>query len=103
MGRTRRFDRGRVNGRYRRILLKNSASEICDNILSCAGLTAFNLFNFRSMIGLLLHQVSRNRGGSKLLRLGAAVGDPALLESADDLREGMTLLALIEPNVATPA
>ena len=41
--------------------------------------------------------------GAKLLRLGAAIGDPTLLEGADDLREGMTLLALVEPGVAAPA
>jgi hypothetical protein len=38
-----------------------------------------------------------------LLRFCAAVGDPALLEGADDLREGMTLFALVEPGVAAPA
>ena len=42
-------------------------------------------------------------GGTKLLRLGAAVGDPALLESADDLRERMTLLALVKSGMAAPA
>jgi hypothetical protein len=42
-------------------------------------------------------------GGAKLLHLGAAVGDPALLESADDLREGMTLLALVKSGMAAPA
>ncbi len=42
-------------------------------------------------------------GGAKLLRLGAAIGDPALLEGADDLREGMTLLALVEAGMAAPA
>ena len=36
-------------------------------------------------------------GGTKLLRLGTAVGNPALFEGADDLREEMTLLALVEP------
>src|SRR5271165_2949979 len=42
-------------------------------------------------------------GGPKLLRFGAAVGDPALLEGADDLCEGMALFALVEPGVAAPA
>ena len=42
-------------------------------------------------------------GGAKLLRLAAAVGDPALLEGADDLRQGMTLLTLVEARVAAPA
>ena len=41
-------------------------------------------------------------GGAKLLRLGAAVGDPALLEGADDLREGVTLLAFVKAGVAAP-
>jgi hypothetical protein len=41
-------------------------------------------------------------GGTKLLRLGTAVGDPPLLEGADDLRERMTLLALVEAGVAAP-
>ena len=41
-------------------------------------------------------------GGAKLLRLGAAVGDPALLEGADDLREGVALLAFVEAGVAAP-
>ena len=43
-------------------------------------------------------------GGTKLLRLGTAVGNglvcnPALFEGADDLREEMTLLALVEPGM----
>src|ERR1700730_12471344 len=42
-------------------------------------------------------------GGTKLLRLGTAVGNPALLEGADDLREEMTLLALVEPGLAASA
>src|SRR5690349_23147889 len=42
-------------------------------------------------------------GGSKLLRLGAAVGNPALFEGADCLREEMTLLALVEPGMAASA
>jgi hypothetical protein len=42
-------------------------------------------------------------GGAELLRFCAAVGDPALLEGADDLHEGMTLFALVEPGVAAPA
>jgi hypothetical protein len=37
------------------------------------------------------------------LRHGAAIGDPALLESADDLSEGMALLALVETGVAAGA
>jgi hypothetical protein len=35
-----------------------------------------------------------------LLRLGTAVGNPALSEGADDLREERTLLALVEPGTA---
>src|ERR1700730_8841332 len=42
-------------------------------------------------------------GGTKLLRLGTAVGNPALFEGADDLREEMTLLALVEPGLAASA
>src|SRR5215831_20431520 len=42
-------------------------------------------------------------GGAKLLRFGAAIADPALLEGADDLRKGMALFALVEPGVAAPA
>ena len=42
-------------------------------------------------------------GGTKLLRLGTAVGNPALFEGADDLREEMTLLALVEPGMAASA
>src|SRR4029078_8091372 len=42
-------------------------------------------------------------GGAKLLSLRAAVGDQALLEGADDLRQGMTLLALVEAGMAAPA
>ena len=40
--------------------------------------------------------------GAKLLGLDAAIGDPALLEGADDLHKGMTLFALVEPGVAAP-
>jgi len=42
-------------------------------------------------------------GGMKLLRLGTAVGNPALFGGADDLREEMTLLALVEPRMAASA
>src|SRR5215472_3180979 len=42
-------------------------------------------------------------GSAKLLRLAAAVGDPALLEGANDLRQGMTLLALVEAGMAASA
>ena len=42
-------------------------------------------------------------GGAKLLCLGTPVSNPALLEGADDLREGVTLLALVEPGMAAPA
>jgi hypothetical protein len=42
-------------------------------------------------------------GGTKLLRLGTAVGNPALLEGADDLREEMTLLVLVERGIAASA
>ena len=55
-------------------------------------------------------------GGTKLLCLGTAVGNPALFaglvcqpclpalfEGADDLREEMTLLALVEPGMAASA
>jgi hypothetical protein len=42
-------------------------------------------------------------GGTKLLRLGTAVGNPALFEGADDLREEMKLLALVEPGMAASA
>jgi hypothetical protein len=35
-----------------------------------------------------------------LLRLGAAVCDPTLLEGADDLREEMTLFGLVQAGVA---
>ena len=40
--------------------------------------------------------------GAKLLGLDAAIGDPALLDGADDLHKGMTLFALVEPGVAAP-
>ena len=36
------------------------------------------------------------------MRLGAAIGDPALFEGTDDLRKGMALFALVEPGVAAP-
>lgn len=42
-------------------------------------------------------------GGAKLLRLGAGIGNPALFEHAEDLRERMTLTALVAPGVASPA
>ena len=46
-------------------------------------------------------------GGTKLLRLGTAVGNPvgnrALFEGADDLREEMTLLALVELGMSASA
>lgn len=38
-------------------------------------------------------------GGAKLLRLAATIGNPALLEGADDLRRGVTLLALVEASM----
>ena len=42
-------------------------------------------------------------GETKPLRLGTAVGNLALFEGADDLREEMTLLALVEPGMAPSA
>ena len=33
--------------------------------------------------------------GAKLLRFGAAIGDPALLEGTDDLRKGMSQFASV--------
>lgn len=38
-------------------------------------------------------------GGAKLLRLAATIGNPALLEGADDHRRGVTLLALVEASM----
>ena len=42
-------------------------------------------------------------GGPELLRLGTAVSDAPLLERADHLGEGVTLLALVQAGMAEPA
>lgn len=40
--------------------------------------------------------------GAVLLGLGPAIGDPALLEGADRLGQGVTLLPFVQPDVTAP-
>ena len=62
-----------VKGRLRRILLKNSARQICWEYSSCAHLSATTSFNFSSVIESLLHRFGRNRPNGRLFQHGVMV------------------------------